>query len=128
MDNTKRLMGLDFSRYMLRRLGGFTKELLIDILKELPKETEVRAFVEHMNKDCYSILLSHDSFPEVEDGCIIPTLIAYMNQHHQPDGSFTTSVELKWPDSFKANHECQYKTYQGFSKTEEICTICGKVK
>ncbi len=128
MNNIKKLMALDFSRYNLQKLGGFTKELFIDILKELPKETEIRAFVEHAHRDCYGILISHDSFSEVDNGGIIPTLTAIITKHQQVDGSFTTSVKLQWPDCFKTNHECQYKIYQGFSKSEEVCTICGRVK
>lgn len=128
MDNTNKLMVMEFSRYMLQKLGGFTTDLFIKIMKELPEGTELRAFSEAVHKDCYSILLSHDSFPELAEVSYFPIVTPIMTQHHEPDGSFRTTVQLQWPDSFKASHDCQYKTYQGFSKTEEVCTICGKVK
>lgn len=35
---------------------------------------------------------------------------------------------LIWPEEYKQNHTHQYKEYQGFNVTEEICTICGEKK
>lgn len=128
MYNTKKLMLMEFSRYMLHKLGGFTTDMFIQIMKELPEGTEIRSLAEIPYKDCYGILLSHDSFKELQEAERFPEVIPIVTKNYAPDGSFTTSVHLEWPATFKASHDCQYKTYQGFSKTEEICTICGKVK
>lgn len=119
--NTNKLMVMEFSRYALWKLGGFTKEMFINILEALPSGTEIRGFSERANRDVYSILLSHDSFPEVTEAQQFPEIIAIIEH-------LSNDIRLEWPDSYKTNHVCQFKTYQGFSKTEEICIVCGVSK
>lgn len=118
--NMKRLMAIEFSRYTLHKIGGFTIEIFKKILDQLPEGTEVRGFAEYPYKDAYGILLSHDSFPEVQEGMIYSIIECIVTK---PD-----IVELKWPDEYKNNHSCQYKIYHGFAISEEICTICGSKK
>lgn len=115
LNNTNRLMQMDFSRYTLKKTN-FTTELFIKLLQQMPSGTEIRAFAERTHLDCYSILFSHESFPEVPDTYIYPIIQAKIT---------TTSIDLIWPEEYKKNHICQWEIYQGFSKAETVCKICG---
>jgi hypothetical protein len=121
-------MIIEFSRYSLNQKDGFKKEHLIQLLNELPEQTTIRGFAERPDRDNYAILLAHDSFPELEDGSLIPRIDVTFTKNYTMDGSELVSINLKWPESYKTTHACLYKNYEGFQKTEEICTICGKVK
>ena len=114
-------MMIEFDRYFLWKAGGFFKENMSQILDLLQPKTEVRALMELVYKDAYAILVSHDTFDELPDGSIYPVITAKFTLPG-PD------CELIWPESYKKAHTCIYKIYQGFSKTEEVCTICGKTK
>lgn len=111
-------MRIDFGRHFLHKIG-FDKKWLIRIMEELPEGTEIIGFGEDSCMGVYTIGITHESFPEVSEGSKIPLLGVVLKER-------PASIEFEWPDSFKENHKCQYRTYQGFSKVEEICTICGK--
>lgn len=128
MRDEKRIMKIAFSRYMTRKFCNFDPGLLIDILKELPKDSTILALAENAMDDTFNILLQHDSFPELQEATRYPNIECIITDHYLTDGTRTQKVSLEWPEEYKANHKCQYKTYQGFSKIEDICAICGKVQ
>jgi hypothetical protein len=65
------------------------------ILEALPPDTSVRSFSEAPFSDEYVILISHDSFPKVPDGSIVPNILTTVTKKYT-----TYDVGLTWPKEY----------------------------
>lgn len=119
IDTTKRIMSLVFSRFQLRK-QDFNTAWFIKILQSLPEGTQIRGMGEDYCEDLYRVLISHETFTELQDGALIPRITCKV--------IFPDTVELIYPESYKQSHTCIYKVYQGFLDSSEVCTICGEQK
>lgn len=128
MSNQRKIMQIRFDRVSLYKFG-FDKKLLISILQLLPEGTTIVGWGEDFCTSQCIINIEHESFPAIPEASLLPTISCIFTQWYTQDGTpLEIKSELEWPKEYKTNHEHQYKTYQGFSKIEEICTVCGKTK
>lgn len=115
---TRKLIAIEFSYQFLYK--GLTKDVFITMMNLLPNDAKVISFGSHMDRASQFFVIESDSFLPVEEAAIIPHATLYF-EDNKP-------ARIEYPDNYKNNHTCTFKSYNGFLKTEKVCSICGKTE
>lgn len=120
MNESRKLLRLVFSDYVLYNQAALTKELFIDIINLLPNDSRIINFGREIHCASIFITVQSDSFLPVQEAMWIPSATVWI-ENNRPS-------RIEYPEEYKKSHICSYKEYNGFLKTEEICIVCNKEK
>lgn len=125
MNRDRKLMNVVFNAQFLMS-GDLNKRILTDILDLLPEDAAIVHFGNYYDRASNFLTIQSESFSPVEEAQVLPEAVIWLKRDSKD--SPVTIDRIEYPTSYKQNHTCSYKQYDGFLQTEEICVICNKKK
>lgn len=115
---SRKLIKLGFS-YEIMYKANLTADCMIKILKLLPNDAKIVNFGRSDVSSMIFLTVESDSYTPVPEAAEIPGAIIYF-KNEEP-------THIQYGPNSVANHTCNFVSYQGFLKEEQICSICGKI-